>query len=68
MTATNTKINLKINSKKTKHLFSNIKCSNNFVTDIQTFKYLVQTYHENQIENKKLKIEILNLKLRMSIL
>jgi hypothetical protein len=66
MIDTSTKINLKINSKKTKNLFVNIKNSNNFITDIQTFKFLVQTYEYNQSEIKKLKIEVLNLKLRIN--
>lgn len=61
MIVTNTKINLKVNSKKIKLLFEDIKNLNSINTDTETFKYIVQNYKESQLEIKKLKSEKLNL-------
>ena len=58
---TNTKINLKVNSKKTKLLFHQIKKCNSINTDTETFKFIVQNYVDMLSEIKKLKSEKLNL-------
>ena len=63
MIHTSTKINLKVDSRKHKDLFSLIKNKNSIDTDIQTFKFLCESHIKNKTEIKKLKTEILNLKL-----
>jgi hypothetical protein len=59
---TNTKINLKLDSKKHKQLFLNFKNTNSFSSDIKAFKFLLEHYKSQQLEIKSLKVQNLNLK------
>jgi hypothetical protein len=67
-THTNTKINLKVNSKKHKQIFSRIKNNNSIKSDIDTLKFLLDQYEQDQSFIKSLKRDLLNQKLINSIL
>ena len=62
---TSTKINLKIDSKKHKNLFLDIKNSNSIDSDIETFKFLIENFEKMKSEIKTLNTQMLNLRLIM---
>ena len=64
-THTSTKINLKIDSKKHKNLFLDIKNSNSIDSDVETFKFLVENFEKTKLEIKILNTQMLNLRLIM---